>query len=232
MRGPPTPGSTGWAGPPSSIPTISQTPARGGRRRSPRATSTRPSSASAAPTAIYRWHIVRAVPQRDAGGAILQWIGTNTDIDDGKLAEIELGAAKVAAEEANRAKSTFIANMSHELRTPLSAIIGYAEMLSEEIEDGVAAADLAPDLVKVESNARHLLGLINDVLDLSKVESGKMEAYPETFDLRAIVADVGATVTALVEKKSNRFVLDLGARRRRDRSARCIPTSRGCARSC
>ena len=161
--------------------------------------------------AIYRWHIVRAVPQRDAGGAIVQWIGTNTDIDDQKRVEIELGAAKIAAEEANRAKSTFIANMSHELRTPLSAIIGYTEMLSEEIEDGAVAADLAPDLVKVESNARHLLGLINDVLDLSKVESGKMEAYPETFDLCATVEDVGATVAALVEKKSNRFVLDLGA---------------------
>ncbi len=159
----------------------------------------------------YRWHIARAVPQRDDDGAIVQWIGTNTDIDDQKQVEIELGAAKLVAEEANRAKSTFIANMSHELRTPLSAIIGYAEMLSEEIEDGAEAADLAPDLVKVESNARHLLGLINDVLDLSKVESGKMEAFPETFDLRATVADVGATVAALVEKKNNRFVLDLGA---------------------
>ena len=85
------------------------------------------------------------------------------------------------AEAANRAKSTFIANMSHELRTPLSAIIGYAEMISEEIEDGTEAPDLARDVTKIEGNARHLLGLINDVLDLSKIESGKMEAFAETF---------------------------------------------------
>ena len=113
------------------------------------------------------------------------------------------------AEAANRAKSTFIANMSHELRTPLSAIIGYAEMISEEIEDGTTAPDLVPDVAKIETNARHLLGLINDVLDLSKVESGKMEAFAETFDLRAMAEEIGSTVMALLAKKNNRLVLDL-----------------------
>ncbi len=159
----------------------------------------------------YRWHLVRAVPQHDGAGAVIRWIGTNTDIDDQKRAELELEAAKHAAEEANFAKSTFIANMSHELRTPLSAIIGYSEMMAEEIEDGAAPASLARDIGKVESNARHLLGLINDVLDLSKVESGKMEAYAEAFDVRAMVTEVGATVDALMERKRNRLVVDLGA---------------------
>ena len=117
-------------------------------------------------------------------------------------------AAKDAAEAANRAKSAFIANMSHELRTPLAAIIGYSEMLQEEMADGAASAELEPDMRKIEGNARHLLGLINDVLDLSKVESGKMDVYPEAFDLEAVVRDVATTAQALVEKKGNRLVLD------------------------
>ncbi len=88
----------------------------------------------------YHWHLVRAVPQRDVSGRIARWIGTNTDIDDQKRAELDLVAAKAAAEEANLAKSTFIANMSHELRTPLSAIIGYSEMMAEEMADGCEPA--------------------------------------------------------------------------------------------
>ena len=123
----------------------------------------------------------------------------------------ELSQRTEDAETANRAKSTFIANMSHELRTPLSAIIGYAEMIAEEIEDGREAPDLVPDIAKIETNARHLLGLINDVLDLSKVESGKMEAFAETFDLRATAEEIASTVSGLLDKKNNRLVLDLGA---------------------
>ena len=112
-------------------------------------------------------------------------------------------AARDVAEQANLAKSAFIANMSHELRTPLSAIIGYSEMLQEEMSDGAPVADLEPDIRKIEGNARHLLGLINDVLDLSKVESGKMDVYPEAFDLEAIIQDVATTAQTLVGKKSN-----------------------------
>ena len=91
----------------------------------------------------HRWHLVRGVPERDFGGQVIRWVGTNTDIDDQKRAELDLVAAKAAAEEANLAKSTFIANMSHELRTPLSAIIGYSEMIAEEIADGCSAETVA-----------------------------------------------------------------------------------------
>jgi CheY-like chemotaxis protein len=100
--------------------------------------------------------------------------------------------------------------MSHELRTPLSAIIGYSEMMQEEMGDGGDLADFAADMGKIESNARHLLGLINDVLDLSKIESGKMEVYAETFDVEGAMRDVAATVSNLIGKKGNRLVLELG----------------------
>ena len=163
----------------------------------------------------YSWFLSRAMPIRDdpdgvhPTGRIIGWFGTNTDITAIRDAEHRLEAARDEAEAANRAKSTFIANMSHELRTPLSAIIGYSEMLSEEIEDGVAPTDLARDVQKIEGNARHLLGLINDVLDLSKVESGKMEAFTETFDIARMAEDVASTIDALMDKKSNRFHLVL-----------------------
>ena len=161
----------------------------------------------------YRWFLSRAMRVLDQPdpahpeGRTLGWIGTNTDITEMREAEHRLEMARDEAEAANRAKSTFMANMSHELRTPLSAIIGYAEMLAEDISDGTQPTDLASDIDKIEGNARHLLGLINDVLDLSKVESGKMDAYVESFDLGAMVEDVGSTVTALMDKKGNRFEL-------------------------
>ena len=132
------------------------------------------------------------------------------DITERKRAERDLEAARDAAEEANRAKSDFIANMSHELRTPLSAIIGYSEMMREEMEDGADSAELAPDMQKIENNARHLLGLINDVLDLSKIESGKMEVFLETFEVEPMVRDVASTVTSLVDRKGNLLSVDLG----------------------
>ncbi len=155
------------------------------------------------------WIGFAGAPMRDAEQRLVGGVVVVSDIDARKRSEQLLAAARDAAEEANVAKSTFIANMSHELRTPLSAIIGYSEMLQEEMEDGAEAGDLAPDMRKIEGNARHLLGLINDVLDLSKVESGKMEVYAETFDIAAAVHEVAETVQTLVGKKANRFELVL-----------------------
>ena len=163
----------------------------------------------------YAWFLSRAVRIRDepddtnGAGRIVGWFGTNTDVTEMREAARALQAARDEAEDANRAKSTFIANMSHELRTPLSAIIGYAEMVTEEIEDGAEPTSLARDVGMIEGNARHLLGLINDVLDLSKVEAGRMEAYVEAFDVAAMVGEVAATVTSLMERKHNRLEVRL-----------------------
>ncbi|WP_182086756.1 response regulator [Aureimonas sp. ME7] len=155
----------------------------------------------------YRWFLSQAIPIRDEAGEIVRWFGTNTDITSQRAAEQELEAAKEAAENANRAKSQFIANMSHELRTPLSAVIGYAEMLEEEVED-LGEAHLLTDLKKIEQNARHLLSLINDVLDLSKIEAERMDVYAESFALRDVLDEVGSTVGSLVAKKNNRLEVE------------------------
>lgn len=156
-----------------------------------------------------RWAVARgAVERRHLGG--LQALGIAWDVTDLKRREAELAAAKEAAEEANRAKSQFIANMSHELRTPLSAIIGYAELLAEEVEDlGPEAHVLGADLARIETSARHLLSLINGVLDLSKIEAGKMEVEIEGFAVLPLLEEVCATVEGLMAKKGNRFVADL-----------------------
>ncbi|CAN5875924.1 hypothetical protein BH20GEM1_BH20GEM1_04600 [soil metagenome] len=128
----------------------------------------------------------------------------------------ELLQARREAEGASRSKSQFLANRSHELRTPLNAIIGYSEMLVEEAEDAGNEAMLA-DLAKIHSAGRHLLSLINDILDLSKIEAGKMDLYVEEFALAPVIEDVISTAQPLAEKSGTRLeasgLEDLGSMR-------------------
>src|SRR5438874_521762 len=134
---------------------------------------------------------------RDPGGRVIGAIGILRDMR-------ELDKAREAAEIANRAKSQFLANMSHELRTPLNAIILYTELLRDEATDR-KLDDFLPDLKKIHGAAKHLLALINDVLDLSKIESGKLELVLETFDVQAMIRDVVTTIQPLAEKNANRL---------------------------
>ncbi|MCC6554514.1 MAG: response regulator [Polyangiaceae bacterium] len=112
-----------------------------------------------------------------------------------------------AAEAASRAKSQFVANMSHELRTPLNAILGYSEMLQEDAE-AAGNAPLAADLKKIQKAGSHLLGLINDVLDLSKIEASKMELHLEEIDLGAVIDEVAAGVRPMIDRQGNTLAVD------------------------
>lgn len=119
----------------------------------------------------------------------------------------ELATAHDEAVEANRSKSVFLANMSHELRTPLNAILGYSEILQEESEDTGQIA-IIPDLKRIHGAGKHLLTLINDILDLSKIEAGRMEVYLEDFDLLGLIEEVASTVKPLIEKNNNTLKLE------------------------
>lgn len=129
-----------------------------------------------------------------------------SDITERKRAE-EFRRAKEAAEAANYAKSAFLANMSHELRTPLNAIIGYSEILQEDAED-LGQEDFIPDLQKIHGAGKQLLSLISDILDLSKIEAGRMSLDLETFKISTILWEVVTTIQPLVDKNSNTLKID------------------------
>ncbi|MEA2489891.1 MAG: hypothetical protein QOH21_1683, partial [Acidobacteriota bacterium] len=120
----------------------------------------------------------------------------------------ELQLKNQQAEEANRAKSTFLANMSHELRTPMNAIIGFSEILTERLDDKIEPKYLG-FLRSILQSGQHLLSIINDILDLSKIEAGKMEIYPETFPVRAGIESVCQVMKGLSSKKSIAFSIDV-----------------------
>jgi len=158
-----------------------------------------------------RW--VRVSERLIANGGV---VATYTDITELKQREAELAdlvhqleVARDAANEASRTKSSFLANMSHELRTPLNAIIGVTEMIHEDARDSNREDELEP-LERVLRAARHLLALINDILDLSKIEAGKMELYLEHFSVAELVNDVARTIEPMAVKNGNRIVVKPG----------------------
>ncbi|MES2692966.1 MAG: Cache 3/Cache 2 fusion domain-containing protein, partial [Verrucomicrobiota bacterium] len=156
------------------------------------------------------WILADGQPVLDAEGKVTNYIVVQVDISKRKKIEEDLLVAREAAEEASKTKSAFLANMSHELRTPMNAIIGYSEMLIEEAED-LGQDDFVPDLKKIHSAGKHLLGLINDVLDLSKIEAGKMTLYLEEFAVPGMISEVTSTIQTLVEKNSNQLVVECPA---------------------
>lgn len=139
------------------------------------------------------------------------------DITDRKQADEALKNARDEAIEASNAKSVFLANMSHELRTPLNAVIGYSEMIQEEIEwmhdarvenvDAITA--FMPDLTRIRTAGTHLLSLINDILDLSKIEAGKMNLHLEVFEVAALIGDIHSTIAPLARKSNNAVIIEL-----------------------
>ena len=133
-----------------------------------------------------------------------------TDITELKQRQAELESAREAADKANAAKSAFLASMSHELRTPLNAIIGVTEMLREDAKDLKREDEIEP-LDRVLNAGRHLLTLINDILDLSKIEAGRMELHFESFPLAPLIEDVARTIEPMAAKNGNRIVVDCPA---------------------
>ncbi|MEA5463423.1 response regulator [Leptothoe sp. PORK10 BA2] len=170
-----------------------------------------------------RWLMVRGYPGVDGLSIFLQdfterkqaeeqLIELNRDLDERvkdrttqlATAMEEAETARIKAEDANRSKSEFLANMSHELRTPLNAIIGYSEMLEEDVTS-IGEEDFVPDLQKIQGAGKHLLGLINSVLDLSKIEAGRMELFLEDIDVKSTMDEIMGTIQPLAHKNFNQL---------------------------
>jgi signal transduction histidine kinase/CheY-like chemotaxis protein/HAMP domain-containing protein len=156
----------------------------------------------------YGGRYIRISERRIQGGGT---VAIYSDITELRQHNLELEEARELSEVANRTKSQFLANMSHELRTPLNAIIGYSEILQEDAADS-GQEQIVPDLKKIEGAGRHLLGLINDILDLSKVEAGKMDVFIEEIDIPSLLDEVKAIITPLVAKNGNTLEVRLADR--------------------
>jgi len=144
----------------------------------------------------------KKIPILDAAGKPAFLLGISEDITEAKLAQQALRQAQGEAEQANRAKSQFLASMSHELRTPLNAILGFSELLTDDATHRFDEATRHRFLDQIHSSGAHLLQLINDILDLSKVEAGQMELHPQQVELGQLIDEVRASVEPLARSKS------------------------------
>ncbi|HEY3323029.1 MAG TPA: PAS domain S-box protein [Planctomycetota bacterium] len=156
------------------------------------------------------WEAASISPIIDKAGTLIHFVAVKEDITARKRTEAELLAAKAAAENANRAKSTFLANMSHELRTPLNAIIGFSGILRKNKAGNLRQNDLMY-LERVEDNGKHLLELINSILDLSKIEAGKVEVETGSVDLAALVRDTLAQLEGAVRNRDVKLLAEIPA---------------------
>ncbi len=152
-----------------------------------------------------RWVRVTERKTHDGGTVVVY-----TDITELKRRQIELEQAREEAEAANRTKSQFLANMSHELRTPLNAIIGIAEILHEEAQEEREEAISEP-VGRIVRAGKHLLMLINDILDLSKIEAGKLDLYPEEIDVATLIGELTKTTQPIADKNNNKLIIDCPA---------------------
>ena len=157
----------------------------------------------------FYWEFATISPIKNPKGEITHFIAIKEDITSLKNTEQALQEAKIVAENATKAKSIFLANMSHELRTPLNAIIGYSQLLEEVAEDEGVDDIIVPDLEKISSAGDHLLHLINNILDLSKAESGKMDSYKEFFEIPLVMGEVQSLIEPQAKKNGNTVKVEI-----------------------